>query len=488
MFSFLFNGKPQPPTTVPSDTIIPLNGNDDNYVNRCIVMLFMMRFDDVLDPEKLRSSLEKLLERKGWRKLGARLRLNSQGKLEYHVPEDYSPKRPAIVYTHVKHDVNIEDDPLASKLPKATSKPAIVGDSKDFEELMRRPDGPKSLDDYIYRDEPQLGLHIVSYNDTTLVSLNWMHTLFDAMGRRELLTAWTAMLEGREDDVKPFLGFDVNPMADLGSNPTEKYVLADKLVSMWGMAVFVFRSVWETFAYPREELRMVCMPAAHVKKLKSSVNQELSEQTHGLQQAFASEGDVLFAYVTRLFLQHLPKTSQQTIHMMNAFGLRSVLKGDCLPADKAYVGNAVSSVNTLLSAKDILTNPLSYTAWAIRKSIMEQGTREQVEARAALQKAVKMPMFGDATMQLVTMSNWAKANFFDTDFSAAVTTAGVGSKERPNRLGKPTLILGNTFVKGISIRQVASVTGKDADGNVWWGGTLREGLWGKIAETLERDF
>lgn len=74
MFSFFRS--PQVPSIVPTDTIVPLSAGDDNFVNKSIVMLFMMRFDDVLDPDKLRVSLEKLLERDGWRKLGARLRLN----------------------------------------------------------------------------------------------------------------------------------------------------------------------------------------------------------------------------------------------------------------------------------------------------------------------------------------------------------------------------------------------------------------------------
>ena len=44
-----------------------------------------MRFDDVLDSQKLVDSLWKLLEKPGWNKVGARLRLNTtNGRLEYH--------------------------------------------------------------------------------------------------------------------------------------------------------------------------------------------------------------------------------------------------------------------------------------------------------------------------------------------------------------------------------------------------------------------
>jgi hypothetical protein len=71
-----FNRKPVPPATVATDKIIPLNLFDDNMIFRSMVLDFTLRFDDVLDAEKLRSGLARLLEIGGWRRLGARLRLN----------------------------------------------------------------------------------------------------------------------------------------------------------------------------------------------------------------------------------------------------------------------------------------------------------------------------------------------------------------------------------------------------------------------------
>jgi len=64
------------PPRIDTDQVIAINSFDDNSVNSSIVLYFTLRFDDVLDPEKLRAAFEKLLNRDGWRKLGARLRLN----------------------------------------------------------------------------------------------------------------------------------------------------------------------------------------------------------------------------------------------------------------------------------------------------------------------------------------------------------------------------------------------------------------------------
>ena len=73
---FLFRRKPGAPATIPTDRIIPMYFFDDNYVNRAWVMHFTMRFDDVLDPGRLQSSLARLMELGDWRKLGARVRQN----------------------------------------------------------------------------------------------------------------------------------------------------------------------------------------------------------------------------------------------------------------------------------------------------------------------------------------------------------------------------------------------------------------------------
>ena len=72
----VFKSKPVRPERIATDTVLPVHAMDDTVVNKAFVMFLMLRFDEVLDPEKLRSSLEALLEHGNWRKLGARLRLN----------------------------------------------------------------------------------------------------------------------------------------------------------------------------------------------------------------------------------------------------------------------------------------------------------------------------------------------------------------------------------------------------------------------------
>ncbi len=80
-----FSQKRAPPASVPTDTVIPMHFFDDNWVNRSILLDFTLRFDDVLNPEKLRNALVRLMELGHWKKLGARLRQNVIMQLYLHI-------------------------------------------------------------------------------------------------------------------------------------------------------------------------------------------------------------------------------------------------------------------------------------------------------------------------------------------------------------------------------------------------------------------
>jgi hypothetical protein len=62
--------------TTYDDEVFPARFWDTNDVIQKIVLEFTYRFDDVLDAEELRSSLERLLEIGEWRNLGARFKKN----------------------------------------------------------------------------------------------------------------------------------------------------------------------------------------------------------------------------------------------------------------------------------------------------------------------------------------------------------------------------------------------------------------------------
>lgn len=369
-------------------------------------------------------------------------------------------------------------------------------DPEDFISLMRREDGPKSIDDYIYRDEPQLSMHIVSFEDATLVTLSWPHTFLDAMGRRELFQAWIAILEGRDDQVKPLLGVYDDPLKDFGLGAQQPYMLAHRMLTGWNKTVFILRFIFELVWHPKEETRIVCLPAAHMQKLRADATADLEAQHKGDgKKPFVSDGDLVSSWITRLVVQQLERpSSTRPIQIMNAFGLRSVLANDLLPSDSAYVANAVLIVGAMALAKDILTKPLSFVATEIRRSIVEQGERGQIESRwaidrASLAKTGHPTLFGAAGMRMVVISNWTKGRFFENDFSTAVVKLGIAedSPKRSSKVGRPSYIQTAGYSDGtIPLRNAFPVIGKDNAGNYWLSGSLRKGIWSQIEEVLNR--
>ena len=68
--------KRQQPPTVPTDEILPVHYFDSISGINSLVLSWTMCFTDVLDPDKVRGGLEKLLSTGAWRKLGSRTRRN----------------------------------------------------------------------------------------------------------------------------------------------------------------------------------------------------------------------------------------------------------------------------------------------------------------------------------------------------------------------------------------------------------------------------
>lgn len=61
---------------IPGDRVVPLHFFENSPLVQGNNMAVSLVFDDVLDPDKLRDSLEGLVKREGWQRLGGRLKKN----------------------------------------------------------------------------------------------------------------------------------------------------------------------------------------------------------------------------------------------------------------------------------------------------------------------------------------------------------------------------------------------------------------------------
>jgi hypothetical protein len=417
------------------------------------------------------------------------------GKLEYHVPAQYTQERPPINYSHVVEPMPLSEHHFGAILPRPNGKLQCFSELGHFRVLNDERSNTRLLKDWIYNDKAQLGLDIINFRDATFVTLTWLHTFLDAMGRRALLRAWQAVLEGRDDDVPPFVGYNTNPLTPLGSekNVTEPFVLAPNQVSKFGVARFVFNYFYESYYYPVEERRMVCMPASYFAELKARAfadleslpKDQLTFSETDPTKPFISDGDIIMAFLLPLIARSNPDNASlspsRLICAGNMCGIRDILRNTSpplLPKNGAYIHNCTIPIWSFFTLDEWLTLPLGHIAARLRSDLALQSSRAQIEARHALE-AKGMGLYGAGDMTITLLSNWSKARLFETDFSAAIVSGGSGT-------GKPSYIHTFSTQDRFQLRNAANCCGRDADGNWWMGAVMRKEFVDEFSRQIER--
>ncbi|EEA28347.1 hypothetical protein TMatcc_003321 [Talaromyces marneffei ATCC 18224] len=477
----VFSRKPTPPPKVESDEVVSLPFFDDTLLLANNVITHMYVYDTVLDAEKLSDSLERLAQRPGWRKMSARVRKNGKGKLEFHIPTEFSETRPAISTTHVKHTTSIADHPIASRFPKPSTTPAVVATTEDFEPLLDESDCPKKLDDYLYKDRSVFGLHIYSFNDATILITHVNHSGLDGIARKDIMDAWLLMLQGREHEILSPCDFHEDPFIGLGKDVSATHRLAERKLSTFALLQWVRKNILD-LAWRTPETRLVCLPSGFVEKQRNAAMKELAATQTGSEKPFVSDGDIIIAWLAKAGLSHLPPTSTRNVTIASTFSCRNVLEGSYLPLGKPYLANCAAFFNTLLPVRDITGKSLAYTAQKAREALKEQSSLSQTEAYFAyVRQSTKNklpPMFGDSNMHFMILSNWTKANLYLIDFSAAAMTP----------TDKPVTA---RYMQAVQSPRKAMelfvIIGKDALGNYWLSGSRTKQNWDIIEAALKRE-
>lgn len=401
------------------------------------------------------------------------------GHLEYHVPSGYDVKRPAFIFKTTQQLKQTIHAP--SRI--SNDRPSVLAPTEDLDHLVYDEDRPRRLEDWIYSDRPQLHIHVSTFTNATIVTVTWLHTLTDIMGISSLFHAWTAVLRGDPDETIPtptgmFQRDD--PLAALSKRiPPEKYVNYDQLLRGLGAIRLGVRFLLERLFYPREEERIVCVPAAYLVRLHAQAQQSLPS-TLDSKPAFVSPSDVLFAWWARTVFAALEPQSNQTALLANIFDIRkSLAETDLLPPGRPYFGNALANAYTLLSVEQLLHDPLGHVALRIRKSLEQQRTVEQICAQAALNErawaeSAHPAYIGDGGTVFQVCANWNKAGLYSLDFSPALTDVRTESN------GKASFIHTTRCTQASSWRNIGVVLGQDSAGDWWISWNLRAALWAKV--------
>lgn len=388
----------------------------------------------------------------------------------------------------------LNEHPLARTLPKHAEHPFTQPLNNIYREFEAREDVPMSTTDLCYCDEPQMSLHITSFQDETLVALSWPHILTSALGRQALMKAWSLVMAGRDDEVPPMSSAMDDPMEKLGRLDTppseqEPFVLEQQNKRLHGLSFFklALSTVWEMYWRPYMDVRIMFLPADFIARLRKTALQDLQSDQKGPVDAsapppFVSEGDVISAWTSRILSrsrQHCPIQAVTVVDIQGRFR-------EAFTPGHAYVQNTILAVFTLFGRGEARTATLGQQAHKVRETIVEQTTERQCEAFLRLGRQLNhRPIFGEPDSTFLIVTNWTKAKFAEIiDFSPAVARRGVPEGQRRTEPGRVVYHHPNILAPSVTFRDCLQVMGKDKEGNYWFKGAFLPEFWELFEQEL----
>lgn len=418
------------------------------------------------------------------------LQLQDDGHLEIHVPRPFTPERPSFTYTHQSHAMAIEDHPGAKTLPKATSTAAIHRDPDLFRSFGVQQGSPVSMSDRCKQDDPQLSLHIVSFEDATLIFLCFPHTLMDAMGQEALLRAWSLVLSDRpESEIPPMLGAHEDALRAAVDADNIQEDLVQKSMTMFTLLIFALNYLWNWIWSERFTERTISLPKIAMDLLRRDARDDLaSSEQNG--ETFISDGDIIVAWLMRAVASSMPRPRPLTIlNMVNArYRLPSLMH-----AAGVFIQN-MAVIAFTSSLPNIAEAPLGISALHHRRMLAEQATEAQILANfremMRIADAGKYPLrlCGRPNAEIIVVTDWTRAKMFRAaDFSSALVAAGDKSPLRQNPPG--TMVYQHMATKD-SNRPTPStplfiILGKDHSGGYWIDGALQDSIWNRLDMSQE---
>ncbi|TPX07066.1 uncharacterized protein E0L32_011054 [Thyridium curvatum] len=522
MLDRFFGRRRVQPSKVNTDEVSPVYPQDGAPNLPNVTMIVTFRFHDVLEPEKLHGSLCRLVETGGWRRIGGRLRKDAKGKLELHIPRPFTAERQAAGMTHTSFDTCIDDHPLARQLPRPTpGQFSMQPAPNQFLPLAFGDTGPKVLEDWLSTDAPQVWIHIVSFRDATLVTLRWLHLTSDAMGISHLVSAWSQVLAGKEDEIPPMLSLEHDPVGDIvrggrpgkdgGTVPEERLALADKRVTGVKLFLFIVRFLVDLLLYPRAKQQMMFLPRAVVQKLKSRALSELEEDCSSnigpaaetvldrkTGKPFLSTGDVTAAWLAQVAAQSIPPTSRRTHCIVSAMDLRERVPSVVDIEKGVYVQNFASTVWTMLPSQVVHPHTprsasLGKLAGRLRWDVAQQSTEPQIRAAIRmecqnLEATGQRLLFGDPSNFLTVFTNWTRTRFDEVaDFSPAVVLPAGAKPDWPTETlpGRAVYFHGSAVIAGEDTQSLLGIY-ENSTGDVWINGVMPPHLWSVAEEELRK--
>ncbi|OAA74946.1 alpha/beta hydrolase fold-3 [Akanthomyces lecanii RCEF 1005] len=453
----------QSPTDSASVDVYPVHMFDDYKGPRSIMMQWIFRVDAQLDASKLRSALTRVLETGDWRKLAGRLHCTvcitgglvllqhadlewqKTGGLEIHVPHTFTDQDPAFTYTHRDYSTEtFDDDAKRRAFPKADSGPQVYARTPSANESVFAPGTPKTLQEHMERGLPQLGLHISTFKDVTLIELTWPHTVMDGTGQRELLAAWSLALADREHEIKPLAGAREDVAWHIAGQYTDEQiypnVVRDRELTGFRKLFFFCRLFWRHLTGPRADWRIFYLPKPVIRTWREDVFQ-LPTGSKTDEHPFVSDGDLICAWLVSLAAVGRHPSTRYVI--AGSFNCRARIPA-LRDAPGVYMQNLLGLYFASITPDDVAgpSSSLARIALAHRAEVAAQTTESQVlhhfqrrRNAAETQREPGMPFYCRSDEVPVLCNNLAGLRIgAAADFGPAVVVAGTGGPVASGRV------------------------------------------------------
>ena len=255
-----------------------------------------------LDEDAMKNALDTLI-REHWRRLGARLHLNTAtGLYQYHTPQTFQPGYELFTWSTATKAGSIN-----AAAPKLMNKPlpedcegesgvAFLPCTTAYDAEFHPSWWPYEYSD-TPADMPMMYFHLTFYDDATVIAINVPHLISDQLGLVSMVRGWMGVLDGKtppslmEDDPLP-ASLKWSEM----SNEDKHGQKGQLHVRGFGEYFFVAITFVPEMIRQTEKDYTIFLPMTLVKSVRGRIEEELEANGN---KSTISDQDVLTAIMTK---------------------------------------------------------------------------------------------------------------------------------------------------------------------------------------------
>lgn len=414
------------------------------------------------------------------------------GQLRIYVPKVFTATHPAVQYQRSVISQPIAAHPIGSQFIKTTCEPSIQPLEKNLRYFMAPEDFPESIDGLVQTDKAQLALVVTSFDDATLVSIAFPHTLLDGNGFVNLVQNWSLVLAGKEDEVAPFLDPQTDALEDLVAADTSALKPEDcrmEKMRIKGFALWKYLGRQMAEAVQRKRrLQALYIPQATYRKLLEKFREEGSvlEVNEADEKRREDEAHVLTAWLIKVIAAQ--ESAPRPVTLLTLYDLRDHIRALKDASQRGHFAQGLVTSSCAMFPAGTHQTPIGDLVRAYKEQVAALTTEEEALAfmkqwRSELRK--KKPdvaLYGSTDSLLVFYDPVAKLDPAKmADFGPAVMATSGGDETSPGRVS------GNVFNPldwtdaGVDL---LLPLGHDYEGGYWITAKLSTASWNSVAQQL----